>query len=71
LSRHAATRQPNRFSRACLSRFRVSLAADKAIKREPKASVLKISVGRKIKLTEAAFVRLYTASFAEIESNVL
>ncbi len=47
------------------------LAADKTIRLKPAASVLGYEVGDEIRLTEAAFVRLAEAFFAEIESKYL
>jgi hypothetical protein len=47
------------------------LAADKTIKFNPAKSVLQLQVGDKIKMTEADFVRLFRAFFAEIESKFI
>jgi hypothetical protein len=43
------------------------LIADKSIKLNPAASILKVQAGDDIKLSEADFVRLAEAYFAEIE----
>lgn len=45
------------------------LAADKTIKFNPAKSILKLQVGDEISLTEADFVRLSSAFFAEIEAK--
>jgi hypothetical protein len=45
------------------------LAADKTIKYEPAKSVLKLDIGQKIALSEADFLRLFKAFFAEIEAK--
>ena len=47
------------------------LSADKSIKLDPTKSVLKYKTGDTINLTEAAFMRLSHAYFAEIESKYL
>lgn len=47
------------------------LSADKSIKLDATKSVLKYRTGDTINLTEAAFVRLFHAYFAEIESKYL
>jgi hypothetical protein len=48
-----------------------ALAADKTIKLKPAASVLGYEVGDEIKVTEADFVRLSEAFFAELESKFI
>ncbi len=45
------------------------LTADKTIKYQPEESVLKLKLGDKIELNEAAFVALSKAFFAEIEAK--
>jgi hypothetical protein len=47
------------------------MCADKTIKYDPAKSVLKYQVGDQIGVTEAEFVRLSAAFFAEIESKFL
>ena len=47
------------------------MSSDKAIKLSPEKSVLKHQVGDEIKLTEADFLRLSEAFFAEIETKFL
>lgn len=47
------------------------MSADKTIKYDPAKAVLKYRIGDEIKLTEAGFVRLSEAFFAEIESKYL
>ena len=47
------------------------MTADKTIKLIPANSVLKYQFGDEIKLTEADFVRLSTAFFAEMETRFL
>ena len=48
-----------------------TMSADRSIKLIPAKSVLKVQFGETIKLTEADFLRLYQACFAEIESKYL
>jgi hypothetical protein len=47
------------------------MCADMCIKLSPEKSVLKYHAGDEIKLTEADFVLLSSAFFAEIESKFL
>ena len=48
-----------------------TMSADRSIKLLPAKSVLKVQFGETIKLTEADFLRIYTAFFAEIERKYL
>jgi hypothetical protein len=47
------------------------MTADKTIKYDPDKSVLKYRIGDEIKLTEADFIRLSAAFFADIERKYL
>ena len=47
------------------------MAADKTIKLDPEKSILGYRVGDEIALTEAEFVRLSAAFFAELEDKFL
>jgi hypothetical protein len=47
------------------------MLADKGVKLDPKKSVLKLQVGDRIRLSEAQFVAIFHAYFAEIEAKFL